>query len=543
MPSEVDVLVVGLGPVGAMLAHLLARHGVSVMAIDKAPDIYMAPRAIALDNEALRILQQAGIGQGDFETVAIPHVRMHSPWLGEFGRVNTLGSLDGHPKLVTFYQPDLERCLRARLATHSDVHVALGTTLLSLTNLPDGVLASLDVGSGQVRRVRARYLVGADGASSLVRHLIGQEFRGTTYAEDWLIVDARHVPRPIDHVEFLCDHRRPTPHMVAPGARERWEFMLQPGERREEMESDGRIRDLLAPWTDVENITIERKAVYRFHARTVDRFSVGRVFLVGDAAHITPPFVGQGLVAGLRDAANLSWKLAWVLQGRADARILDTYDEERRPHAKAMINLARFMGKLVMPRSAPIALLTHGLMRLTRLVPGLRSQFEELRIKPKNAFKTGLFVKGCSSTKLMRGGVIPQGWVRNAEGHTCLSDEVFGHGYTLVGFGCDARAALEPATAAAFERLGGTFVRIAHRGQPLHREVPGVWEDLNGTFLPDAVPVGWAAVVRPDRTVAHDGPAAEADRLVCESLALLGDQPAPMPAADTAAAVAAVQSA
>ncbi len=368
-----------------------------------------------------------------------------------------------------------------------------------------------------------------------MRHLIGQEFRGTTYAEDWLIVDARHVPKPIDHVEFLCDHRRPTPHMVAPGARERWEFMLQPGESRDDMESDSRIRELLAPWTDVDSITIERKAVYRFHARTVDRFSVGRVFLVGDAAHITPPFVGQGLVAGLRDAANLSWKLAWVLQGRADAQILDTYDEERRPHAKAMINLARFMGKLVMPRSAPIALLTHGLMRLTRLVPGLRSQFEELRIKPKNAFKTGLFVKGCSSTKLMRGGVIPQGWVRNAEGHMCLSDDVLGHGYTLVSFGCDARAALEPATAAAFERLGGTFVRIAHRGQPLHRGVPGVWEDLNGTFLPDAVPVGWAAVVRPDRTVVHDGPAAEVDRLVHESLALLGGRAEPVPA--TAAAV------
>lgn len=535
LPSQVDVLVVGLGPVGAMVAHLLAREGVSVMAIDKAPDIYMAPRAIALDNEALRILQLAGIGESDFETVAIPHVRMHSPWLGEFGRVNTLGSLDGHPKLVTFYQPDLERCLRARLAAHGDVHVALGTTLLSLTNLPDGVLASLDVGRGQVRRVRARYLVGADGASSLVRHLIGQEFRGTTYAEDWLIVDARHVPKPIDHVEFLCDHRRPTPHMVAPGARERWEFMLQPGESREEMESDSRIRQLLAPWTDVDSITIERKAVYRFHARTVDRFSVGRVFLVGDAAHITPPFVGQGLVAGLRDAANLSWKLAWVLQGRADARILDTYDEERRPHAKAMINLARFMGKLVMPRSAPIALLTHGVMRLTRLVPGLRSQFEELRIKPKNAFKTGLFVKGCSSTKLTRGGVIQQGWVRNAQGQTRLSDDVFGNGYTLVSFGCDARASLAPATAAAFERLGGTFVRIAHRGQPLHRDVPGVWEDLNGTFLPDAVPVGWAAVVRPDRTVVHDGPAADADRLVSESLAMLGARPEPEPA--TAAAV------
>lgn len=538
LPFQVDILVVGLGPVGAMVAHLLARHGVSVMAIDKAPDIYMAPRAIALDNEALRILQQAGIGEGDFETVAIPHVRMHSPWLGEFGRVNTLGSLDGHPKLVTFYQPDLERCLRTRLAAHGGVHIALGTTLLNITEQPDCVLASLDIGHGEVHRVRARYVVGADGASSLVRHLIGQEFRGTTYAEDWLIVDARHVPKPIDHVEFLCDHRRPTPHMVAPGARERWEFMLQPGESREEMESDSRIRALLAPWTDVDSITIERKAVYRFHARTVDRFSVGRVFLVGDAAHITPPFVGQGLVAGLRDATNLSWKLAWVLQGRADARILDSYDEERRPHAKAMINLARLMGKLVMPRSAPIALLTHGLMRLTRLVPGLRSQFEELRIKPKNAFRTGLFVKGCASTKLTRGGVIPQGWVRNAQGRTCLSDDVFGHGYTLVSFGCDARAALEPETAAAFERLGGVCVQIAHRGQSLHREASTVWEDINGTFLPDAVPVGWAAVIRPDRTVVHDGPAAEADRLVRESLALLGGQQEPMPAV-----AAAVQSA
>lgn len=538
LPSQIDILVVGLGPVGAMVANLLARYGVSVLAIDKAADIYMAPRAIALDNEALRILQQAGIGEGDFETVAIPHVRMHSPWLGEFGRVNTLGSLDGHPKLVTFYQPELEHCLRARLAAHDDVHLALGTTLLSITDQRDGVLASLDIGQGQVHRVRARYVVGADGASSLVRHLIGQEFRGTTYAEDWLIVDARHVPKPIDHVEFLCDHRRPTPHMVAPGARERWEFMLQPRESREEMESDSRIRALLAPWTDVDSITVERKAVYRFHARTVDRFSVGRVFLVGDAAHITPPFVGQGLVAGLRDAANLSWKLAWVLQGRADARILDSYDEERRPHAKAMINLARFMGKLVMPRSAPIALLTHGLMRLTRLVPGLRSQFEELRIKPKNAFKTGLFVKGCSPTKLTRGGVIPQGWVRNAQGRTCLSDDVLGYGHTLVSFGCDARATLEPATVAAFERLGGVSVRIAHRGQSLHGEASSVWEDINGTFLPGAVPVGWAAVIRPDRTVVHDGPAAEADRLVRESLALLGGQPEPMPVV-----AAAVQSA
>ncbi|KWH08624.1 3-(3-hydroxyphenyl)propionate hydroxylase [Burkholderia territorii] len=522
LPSAVDVLIVGFGPVGAAMANMLARHGVNVMVIDKAAEMFMAPRAIALDNEALRILQSAGIGEQDFETVAIPYVRMRSPLLGEFGRVNTLGSLDGHPRLVTFYQPDLERCLRNRLRTYACAHVALGTTLTGFTTEPDHVLASLDAGHGRTHVVRARYIVGADGASSLVRQLIGQEFKGKTYAEDWLIVDAHHVPRPIDHVEFICDHRRPTPHMVAPGGRERWEFMLHPDESRDEMESDARIRELLAPWGNVDDITIERKAVYRFHARTVDAFSKGRVFLAGDAAHITPPFVGQGLVAGLRDAANLSWKLAWVILGRADPRILDTYDEERRPHAKSMINLAKFMGRLVMPRNGAIAFATHGLMRLSRLVPGLRAQFEELRIKPKNAFRSGLFVKGCTRTKLVRGATIPQGWLRSADGAAHLSDDVLGDGYALVGFGCDPRASLDPGTATALAQTGGAIVQIAHRGQRLHLSGRDHWEDLDGTFLPRFAPLGWIAVVRPDKTIVHDGPVADADRIVHESLTLLG---------------------
>jgi 3-(3-hydroxy-phenyl)propionate hydroxylase len=523
LPSAVDVLLVGCGPVGATIANLLARHGVNVMVVDRSTEVFMAPRAIALDNEALRILQLAGVAESDFETIAIPYVRMRSPMLGLFGRVNSLGSLDGHPKLVTFYQPDLERCLRARLATYDCAHVALGVELKSFTQELDHVLASLDLGHGRTHVVRARYLVGADGANSLVRQLIGQEFKGKTFAEDWLIVDARNVPRPIDHIEFICDHRRPIPHMVAPGGRERWEFMLRPGERREDMESESCIRELLSPWGKVEDMMIERKAVYRFHARAVDAFSEGRVFLAGDAAHITPPFVGQGLVAGLRDAANLCWKLAWVVQGRADPEILDTYDEERRPHAKAMINLAKFIGKLVMPRSGAVALLTHGLMRLSRLVPRLRVQFEELQIKPKNAFRHGLFVKGRSSTKLVRGAVIAQGWVRGSDGSTRLSDDVLGQGLTLIGFGVDVAAALEHETAAAFARAGGRIVQIAHRGQRLHLAPRDSWEDLGGVFLPGLVPLGWAAVVRPDKTIVHDGPATDANRIVRESLALLGN--------------------
>jgi 3-(3-hydroxy-phenyl)propionate hydroxylase len=384
------------------------------------------------------------------------------------------------------------------------------------------VVASLEDGAGQEYSVRARYLIGADGASSLVRRLIGQDFKGRTFEEDWLIVDARNVPGPIDHVEFICDHRRPGPHMTAPGGRERWEFMLAPGESREEMERAESLRTLLLPWGSPSEIVIERQAVYRFHARIVRSFARGRVFLAGDAAHVTPPFVGQGLVSGLRDAANLCWKLAWVVQGRASSRILDSYDTERRPHATAMIRLARFMGWLVMPSSVGVALLTHGSMRILQKVPALRRYFEELGMKPKNAFRQGLFVKGDSLSKLRRGDVLPQGWLRGAGGSIRPSDDVLGPHLALVGFGLDPRGALCGDTARAFAGAAGTVVQIAHRGQRLHLSRDDSWEDLEGVFLPRAVPFGWAAVVRPDKTILHDGPCAQADRLVRESLAMLG---------------------
>jgi 3-(3-hydroxy-phenyl)propionate hydroxylase len=520
LPAAVDILIVGCGPVGATIANLLAVYGLHVLVIDKAADIFMAPRAIALDNEALRILQLAGVEEGDFEKVAISQVRMRSPWLGEFGRINTLGALDGHPKLVTFYQPELERCLRAKLRQFDWVHVGLGVSLSGLVEHEDHVMASLDAGPAGAHCVRAKYVVGADGASSLVRQLIGQDFTGKTFNEDWLIVDARHVPRPIDHVEFICDHRRPVPHMTAPGGRERWEFMLRPGETREEMESDARIRDLLAPWGDVDQMVIERKAVYRFHARTVSAFSKGRVFLAGDAAHITPPFVGQGLVAGLRDAANLSWKLAMVIHGHATPQILDTYNQERGPHVRAMIRLAKFMGKLVMPRNAAVAFFTHGVMRMARLVPKARIYFEEMHIKPANACRRGLFVKGRSGSRLVRGAVLPQGWVRSAAGAQCLSDDALGNRLVLVGFGVDAAATLKASTKAALFAAGGAIVNISHRGQQLDARA-SAWEDLHGTFLPGAVRYGWVAVVRPDKTVMNDGPAVDANRILQESLMLL----------------------
>ncbi len=523
IPAQVDVLIVGMGPVGAALAQLLNRHGTRTLVIDQAKDIFLAPRAIALDNEALRVLQMCGLEEDAFDKVAIPEVRMHSPLFGQYSRAVTAGAIDGHPRLVTFYQPQLERVLRDRLQGSAHVTVALGVTLVSLSQGEDEVLAALRTEDGQAHEVHARYVVGADGANSLVRRILGQDFKGKTYAEDWLVVDAKHVPIPIDHVEFICDPKRPTPHMVAPGGRQRWEFKLQPGETREQMEHPDKVKHLLAPWSQGKDIEVERVAVYRFHARLAEQFKVGRVLLVGDAAHITPPFVGQGLVAGLRDVANLAWKLAWVCDGLAQGAVLDSYAQERRPHAKAMIDLAKKMGQLVMPSNHAVAFMVHGVMRVMSLVPRMKRLFEDLEIKPVNRFKSGCFVPHARGARLKRGQQMPQVWLKPpAGGDVVLSDDALGTGLAMVGFGVDPSASLSSQEVQAWNQAGGCFVQINPPGQMAGSSALKPWVDLTGGLMPAVVPVGWVAVVRPDKVVMHDGPASQASSLLSQAIALLG---------------------
>jgi 3-(3-hydroxy-phenyl)propionate hydroxylase len=523
-PAAVDVLVIGNGPVGATIAALLGRYGVKTLVLDKNHEVMLMPRAIALDNEALRILQLAGLSEDAFEKIVIPEVRMHSPVLGQFARANTEGCVDGHPKLVTFYQPDLEHAMRSQVSRLKSVTSLGGFELESLVEESDCVVASVRDQNGQSHSVRAQYVVGADGASSRVRTLIGQEFEGQTYAEDWLIVDVmnRHKSA-IDHIEFHCNPRRPTPHMPAPGGRERWEFMLQPGESREELESPESIARLIAPWINPQELQIERKAVYRFHARCCNKFSKGRIFLAGDAAHITPPFVGQGLVAGLRDGANLAWKLAWVLRGYVAPSVLDTYDLERRPHAQAMINLAKLMGRLVMPKNKIAAFFIHGLMRTLALTPATRRYFEQLDIKPKNTFKNGLFVRHRSGDKLVRGSLFPQAWVRNMQKQIKLSDDALGDNLTLVGLGVDPLSLLTADQIVSWEKMGGHFLEVRTRGQRSGGSCDFI-EDMNHDIL-SLAPKGTVVAVRPDRIIMHHAPGADAGSLIrdCRGLSASAD--------------------
>lgn len=523
-PSQTDVLIVGFGPAGATLANLLGQYGIATVVIDKEHDVLMMPRAIALDNEALRILQMAGLAEDAFAKIAIAQVRLRSNTSGEFGRVNSAGCLDGHPKLVTFYQPDMEHALRRQLQHTPCVQTLTGMTLVDFVDRGHDVLVRLADAQGQHYSMQCRYLVAADGASSSIRTRLGIEFSGATYPQDWLIVDAKNVRQPIDDIEFTCDAARPIPHMVAPHGRERWEFMMQPHETREQVLQPAFIQELLKPWANPEDLEIERTAVYRFHARVAQQFRQGNVFLVGDAAHITPPFVGQGLCAGLRDVANLGWKLAWVIHGRADPQILDSYDQERRPHARAMIDLARAMGGLIQPVNPWAGALSAQLLKNLRRVPVVQSLIDDLKIKPKNRFKSGLFVPRQRNAQLDRGNHLPQALVKNQQGQLLWSDDALSHQLCLVGFGINPLAQVSDHHAQQWLKRGGRFIQICHRGQVAPASpMLSVWEDINGDFL-HHVSVGRVAVIRPDHVVMHDGHASNSTQIIEKTLHLLGQE-------------------
>ena len=346
---DCDVLVVGLGPVGAALAALLAAHGVKTIALDKDTAVYPLPRAVHFDHEIMRIFQQLGIAEP---------VRRHASEAPayEFRAADgqLLLRLDPAPETTSgwasgymFHQPGLELALRDILASSPHADMRLGWRFDGLIQDARGVTATV-VGPDGPSTIRAQYMVGCDGASSPVREAIGGGLSSYAFDEPWLVIDVKLQPGArLPEVNLqVCDPARPTTCVLSGPGRHRWEFMLLPGETPEAVLEEDFIQALLAPW-DCGPVEIERRAVYRFHGLVADDWRAGRVLLAGDSAHQTPPFAGQGMCSGLRDAANLAWKLAAVIQGRADGGLLDTYQPEREPHARTLIELAIGMGRMV----------------------------------------------------------------------------------------------------------------------------------------------------------------------------------------------------
>ena len=348
---DCDVLIAGGGPAGVTLAVLLARRGVKVVVAEKEAAIYPLPRAAHIDHECMRILEEAGVADAVMATsrraARYDFLNARGRVLLRFDGADQIGA-GGWPVANMIHQPSVEAALRAELAGYPHAALHSRWELARFAEEGEGVRAEVTTPEG-TRTIRARYLVGADGARSPVREACGIVFDDLDFEEPWLVVDVLvddYARLPTSNLQ-ICDPARPTTCVLMGEGRHRWEFMILPGERPEEVSSDAAIARLLAPWQVEGAVRIERKAVYTFRARIARTWRKGRVLLAGDAAHQTPPFAGQGMCAGLRDAANLAWKLAAVLRGEAGDALLDSYQPERAPHVRATIDMAIMMGRMV----------------------------------------------------------------------------------------------------------------------------------------------------------------------------------------------------
>lgn len=395
---DYDVIQIGYGPVSKASALFLSRMGWKIGVFERWQEVYPMPRAVCIDHEIFRVLHAAGLGHiADTVTTPAPVYRwFNAEWKQLLAIDWTAGSVSGGPEVNFVHQPSFEWAMDAEIKSRSNVDLNFHCEAVEISQTADRVIVTVrDTNSGETRTVTARYLLGIDGANSIVRQQLGIERRDLGFEADWLVIDftlkdgltARDLGIP-DCGQY-CDPQRPT--TIVPGGMDngricrRWEFMRLPHETREEMLEEKKVWELLSAWIKPDQGELVRHALYTFRSLVAEKWQDGRVFLAGDAAHVMPPFMGQGMCAGLRDVWNLAWKLDRVMKGDADASLLETYEPERAPHATDVIKASIFLGSIICmpdeekaaqrdaaflggsaPPPAPFPILTQGMLEKDR---------------------------------------------------------------------------------------------------------------------------------------------------------------------------------
>jgi 3-(3-hydroxy-phenyl)propionate hydroxylase len=506
-PERVPVVVIGAGPTGLTAATLLARHGVPTLVVERHRAPYPLPRAVHLDDEVHRILQAVGIHE-TFGEITRPARGMRlldgsHRVLAEFLRDNPCGR-HGFPQANMFDQPELEQLLRDNLTRHPLVTLRGGIEVTSVTAPPHSgapvEISFRDEDTGVSHTLLAEAVLGCDGAGSMVRACIGARMQDLATPQQWLVVDVRcRLPLPAwDGVHQICDPQRAATYMRVGEDRYRWEFRLGAGEQPKELTDRRRLLKLIAPWTPgipEDELHVLRTASYTFRAQVADRWQKGRVFLLGDAAHLTPPFIGQGMGTGMRDAQNLAWKLARVLTGHASEALLDTYQAERLRHAQQLIRTAVAVGAVMTGGGTATALARKALLPAISRLPGA-SELVLSAVSPP--LRPGPLVGSRRRLGHPRPGTLcPQPLIPGADGTPRLLDDLLGEGFTLL-----TTAPLSPALHALMRTLNARVV-------PLHdprRRQPGPGGAHLGAEPGTSALLHWmgtagAVLLRPDRVV------------------------------------------
>jgi 3-(3-hydroxy-phenyl)propionate hydroxylase len=507
-----QVAIVGAGPCGLTLASLLGLYGIQTVIIDRSAEILNYPRAVGIDDEALRTLQTVGLADVVLRDM-IRNVPLcyHNSRGERFALINPSTNVYGWPRRSVFLQPLFERELRRGLQRFSNIQLLLETELLSFAEEHHGLVLQIRQPDGQQTSLRCNYLIGADGGRSTVRRLLNIDFAGKTNPTRWLVIDADNsdIDQPFSGI--YCDPDRPYMVIDLPYRHRRWEFMLFAGDDENAIQRPETITQLINGSKSASaSIRIKRSHVYTHHSRIAATFQTGRVFLAGDAAHLMPPFFGQGMNSGIRDAGNLSWKLAAVLQHRATPELLSTYDSERREHARQMIEISTLLGRVFTPKSKLGELGRYFFFKGIQKIPGLRDYFFQMRFKPMPRYVTGFVSRQATDSHSPVGTMLPQPIVMRRDSSTSLLDDVLGPGFAIVGYKVDPATVVSPSERAAWQKLNTKFVHIIKARdfsldqQEAHSTSDEVVEDLNGSlrdWFRDKAKQG-VVVVRPDRYIA-----------------------------------------
>jgi 2-polyprenyl-6-methoxyphenol hydroxylase-like FAD-dependent oxidoreductase len=536
--ESVDVAIVGYGPVGQALAAMLGGAGHRIVVVERWPELFPLPRAGHVDDEVMRIFQSLGCGdeiaEASWELTGYELRDSQGDVLHRFdwGHQGRSGWYSDY----SLFQPYLESLMHRTVSNCAGVELLRGWQVESIDCGEDDVTLSVRQGQAAdgvwhptdtTRQIQARYVVGCDGANSIVRDAMGIGRVDFGFEADWLVVFAEPNDRAMTvnmpDVAQLLEPQRPTTAFRSSGKRFcRWEFMLMPGETADEMSTPEVAWRLIERWgLTPDNSRLVRNTVFRFRSLVATDWRSGRAFIAGDAAHLMPPFLGQGMCSGLRDAKCLAWKLDLVLRGISDERLLDTYTAERRPHVESLVEASLRLGELISVIDPQLAAERDERLRTGTIAPP----------SPAPDLSDGVLDRGSDGAPRGPAGALSLQGIIEIDGRKGRFDDLCGGGWIVLSTGWSVEGVLGPGYRAVLEAIGARCVRV----EPSPAGEAWIAGDVGGTYLPWLSTLGaQALIIRPDYYVY--GAAADPDELgqlvenLAEALTLVAPAAATAPA-------------